>query len=172
MTPTRIDGLQVSVGGLSRAELRSALAARGVLLNDHAETLLAARDFDNAARVITVTETTVATLGRPEGATLSEIFELARVQGLTFCPVDTGPYLRLVLDKQAASADSVLSAGKAPDGALSVASKPLSDDVEYPKGFYLRVVDGQMWLRGYRCDEDHVFSPSDRFVFRASAPSA
>jgi hypothetical protein len=173
MTETpRIDGLQVSVGGLSRAELRTALASRGIFLNQHAETLLAEEVFDGQpARVVAVTETTVASLGRPDGATLPEIFDLAQDQGLLLCPPDTGPYLRISLNAQAASADSVMSAGKAPDGALTIASELLSDDVEYPKGFYLRVVDGQTWLRGYRCDDDHVFSASDRFVFRTPVPS-
>jgi hypothetical protein len=49
-----------------------------------------------------------------------------------------------------------LSAGRAPTGAIHVASEPLSRDVEYPKGFYLRIVDGQAWLRGYRCDDTYV----------------
>ncbi len=40
----------------------------------------------------------------------------------------------------------------------------LRDD--YPKGFYLRVVDGRAWLRGYRCDDEYDFDPADRFVFR------
>lgn len=169
MTDTSlIDRLDVSVGGLSRTDLRSALASRGVLLNAHAETLLDADVFDRQdSRVIAVTERTVAALGRPDGAALSEILELGREQGLMLCPADTGPYLRLALNDQGASADSVMSAGKAPDGSLTVASEALSDDIEYPKGFYLRVVDGQAWLRGYRCDDEHIWSADDRFVFRA-----
>ena len=74
---TRIDQLKVVVGDQSRAALRSALIARGVLLNSHAETLLDADIFDGrTARAIVVTERTVANLGRPQGATLSEILEL------------------------------------------------------------------------------------------------
>jgi hypothetical protein len=169
MTDTsHIDRLEISVGGLSRTELRGALSSRNVLLNAHAEALLDAEVFDRQdTRIIAVTERTVAALGRPEGASLSEVLELGREQGLLPCPADTGPYLRLALNDQATSGDSVMSAGKAPDGSLTVASEALSDDVEYPKGFYLRVVDGQAWLRGYRCDDEHIWSGSDRFVFRA-----
>src|SRR5690242_17458828 len=128
----RIDRLQVSVGGLTRAELRIALASRDIFLNQHAETLLTADVFDSKddARVSVVTETTVAALGRPDGATLPEIFELAQNQGLLLCPADTGPYLRMALGAQAASVDSVMSAGMAPDGSLTIASELLSDDVE------------------------------------------
>lgn len=162
----RIDRLEVSVGGLSRAELRRALTSRNINLNAHAETLLGADVFDRGApRVVTVTERTVAALGGAEGATLPEILELAREGGLLTCPADTGPYLRLTLNDQATSADSVMSTGRAPEGSLTIASAPLSDDDDYPKGFYLRVVDGRPWLRGYRCDDEHIRSGGDRFVF-------
>jgi len=169
---SRIDLLEVSVGGLSRDELRSALTSRGVLVNVHAETLLDSEAFDREdIRPIAVTERTVAELGRPDGAVLSEILELGRQEGLLLCPADTGPYLRLALADQASSADAVMSSGKAPDGSLTVASEALSDDVDYPKGFYLRVVEGQPWLRGYRCDDEHIWSPQDRFAFRAPSSS-
>lgn len=169
---SRIDRFEVAIGGLSRAELRDALTSRNILLNAHAETLLDAEVFDKqGARIIAVTERTVAELGRPHGASLTEILELGRDHGLTLCPAETGPYLRLTLNDQATSADATMSAGKAPDGSLTVASEPLRADDDYPKGFYLRVVDGQAWLRGYRCDDQHIWSPEDRFVFRANSPS-
>lgn len=89
---SRIDRLQIPVGGLARAELRSALASRSVLLNVHAEALLDAGVFDRQdTRLIAVTERTVADLGRPHGASLSEILKLGQEQGLMLCPPDTGP---------------------------------------------------------------------------------
>ncbi len=108
----------------------------------------------------------MAELGLPDGGSLSQILEAAQQQNLLLCPADTGPYLRLALDEQATSPDSVMSSGRAPTGSLTVASAPLTEDDEYPKGFYLRVVDDQPWLRGYRCDDEHVWSSDDRFVFR------
>lgn len=168
---SRIDRLEVAIGALSRAELRTALSTRSIRLNVHAETMLDSQLFDDHhARIITVTERTVADLGRPRGASLTDIFELGQRQGLLLCPADTGPYLRLALTNQVASTDVVISAGKAPNGSLTVASEPLSDYDEYPKGFYLRVVDGHAWLRGYRCDDQHIWSPEDRFVFRTTSP--
>jgi hypothetical protein len=145
----------------------SELSSRGILINGHAETLLKDVVFDDqAARPVVVTERTVAELGLDCGATLSQIFEVARQQGLLLCPVDTGPYLRMALKEQATSSESVMSSGRAPDGALTVATEALSKDDEYPRGFYLRVVDGQAWLRGYRCDDEHTWSPDDRFIFQ------
>ena len=163
----RIESLHVVVGGLSRAQLTSALEARGILLNAHAETLLGHAVFDTRdAETVTVTERSVAELGLAEGASHSQILDAAQRQNLLLCPPETGPYLRLALTEQATSPDSVMSAGHAPVGSLTVATAVLSDDDEYPKGFYLRVVDGQAWLRGYRCDDEHLWSADDRFLFR------
>ena len=163
----RIDRLDVTVGGLSRSQLASALNERGILLNAHAETLLEHDVFDSStAQTVTVTERTVAELGFTDGATLSQILGASQHQNLVLCPAETGPYLRLALTEQPASADSVMSSGRAPAGSLTMATAALSDDDEYPKGFYLRVVDDAAWLRGYRCDDEHVWSPDDRFLFR------
>ena len=170
---TRVEQLEVSVGGLSRRQLMSSMSSRGILVNSHAETLLEDVVFrDRAPRPVVVTERTVAELGLPSGATLPQIFEVAQQQGLWLCPVDTGPYLRIALNVQVESRDSVMYSGRAPDGGLTVAAEVLSHDDEYPKGFYLRVVDGQAWLRGYRCDDEHVWSPDDRFIFQLPPPSA
>ncbi|MDR6558297.1 hypothetical protein J2809_002667 [Arthrobacter pascens] len=137
---SRVERLEVSIGGLSRRQLMNCLGSRGILVNGHAETLI--KDVildDQASRPVVITERTVAELGLPTGATLTHIFEIAQQQGLSLCPVDTAPYLRMVLNEQVASRDSVMSSGTAPDGALTVAAEVLSKDHEYPKGFYLRV---------------------------------
>lgn len=86
--------------------------------------------------------------------------------------MDTAPYLRIILDEQVESYDSVMSSGTAPDGSLTVAAEALNKDHEYPKGFYLRVIDGQAWLRAYRCDDEHMWSPDDRFIFQLPPPIA
>lgn len=163
----RAAALQLEVAGLSRADLRSALDAGGVLLNAHAETLLAHPAFDlRAPEAVTLVERSLAELGLVGGGTLPEVFAAAADRGLDLCPPDTAPYLRLAMTWQENALDSVLSAGRSPAGALKVASAPLSEEADYPKGFYLRVVDRRSWLRGYRCDLEYLFAPEDRFAFR------
>ncbi|WP_146112628.1 hypothetical protein [Arthrobacter sp. MYb213] len=66
------------------------------------------------------------------------------------------------------SRNSVLNVGNAPDSSLTVASLALGGD-DFPKGFYLRTVGDQQWLRGYRCTEAHRFSPNDHFIFLAAS---
>ncbi len=157
------------VGGLTRDELLALLRSAGVLLNAHAETLVADSTFDDSGSpdVIHLVECSVGDLGLPEGATLSQIYDRAQSRGLHLCPPMTAPYLRLALRSQASASDTGLSSGRAPSGSLTVAAPAFRDDDEYPKGFYLRVIAGQQWLRGYRCDDQHLWSPQDRFVFRA-----
>ncbi|MEN2737780.1 hypothetical protein ABCS02_08315 [Microbacterium sp. X-17] len=158
--------IRLSVGGVSRADLRAALQSHGVLLNAHAETLLDHDAFElREPEALTVVVQSVGELGLGDGGSLAEVFAAAREQGLSLCPPDTGPYLRLALRSQPDAPDSVLSAGRSPAGAIKVAAAPLSDDVGFPKGFYLRVVDGVQWLRGYRCDDEYRFAAGDRFAF-------
>lgn len=137
------------------------------MLHPYAEILLDHPVSDPRDRVeIDAVERSVGDLGLSTGAPLPEVFTVARKQGLAVCPPDTGPYLRLVMATQENAPDSILSVGRAPTGALKVASRPLSNDVAFPRAFYLRVVDGQQWLRGFRCDDEYVFSPEDRFAFQ------
>jgi hypothetical protein len=46
-----------------------------------------------------------------------------------------------------------------------VISTELTEDHDVPKGFYLRRIEGALWLRGYRSGPEHVWSPEDRIVF-------
>ncbi|MGZ0711329.1 hypothetical protein ACWPKO_23680 (plasmid) [Coraliomargarita sp. W4R53] len=165
-----IDGTawDVTVGGFSREDLVARLSAEGVLLNAHAETLISGPAFDGVSPrdVVTITERSLADLGLVDGASLSQIYARAEAQGLRLSPPITGPYLRLALREQASAPDARLSSGRAPSGSLTVASRAPWGDDELPKGFYLRVIEGQTWLRGYRCDDEHIWSPDDRFAFR------
>lgn len=160
----------IEIGGLARAELITQLDARGIHRNLFAEILLADAVFDDVAHeTITVVERSVADLGFLDGATLPGVFGAAARHGLGLCPPVTAPYLRLATLDQATAPDGILSTGRAPTGSLNVACPVLRADHDYPKGFYLRVIDGVPWLRGYRCDDEHVLSPNDRFAFRAPA---
>lgn len=155
------------MGGLSRSDLLAALKRSDIQLNQYATTLLDHPSFDDAtAETVEIVDRTPADLGLPNGAVLSQIFAAAHDRGLFLCPAATGPYLRLLLTQQDSAPDSVMSNGRAPSGSITVASAPLDADDEYPKGFYLRVVDGVRWLRGYICDDLHLWSPNDRLAFR------
>ncbi|WP_345473158.1 hypothetical protein QMQ05_03850 [Glutamicibacter ectropisis] len=165
-----MDPLTIEIGSLDREEIMLRLDASGVELNAHAQQLLLHSDFAQACvpMKINLLSCSVKALGLPDGGTLPQIYARARHVGLDLCPIITGPYLRLVHLDQESSGNSTLSAGMKPADSLTIASPILGDD-DYPKGFYLRVVDSVPWLRGYRCDERYEFAPRDTFIFQQPA---
>jgi len=161
----------VRVGGLTKTALLARLREQGVRLNALAEDLFAHPAFrpEPEAREVDVAFVTVAELGFADGATYPQLVARAVESGLVECPLELGPYLRLqCLDQPEVVDAPPRTRPGSPPGSLTVASAPLDDSVETPKGFYLRRVDGEPWLRGYRADSEHVWSPQDALVFRVA----
>ena len=48
---------------------------------------------------------------------------------------------------------------------METPTAPLDASEETPRGFYLRNINGTLWLRGYWSDDEHVWAPGDLFVF-------
>lgn len=159
---------RVAFDGSSRSSLEQRLEGAGVQLNAHARTLLLDPVFDAPIEgEIAIIALAVGELGFPAGATLPRILAAARERELHPCPPQTGPYLRLAYLGQPSAPDNRTNEGRAPTASLTLVTERLSPDDDYPRGFYLRTIDGKPWLRGFRCDDDHVFSAHDRLVFRS-----
>lgn len=158
----------VQFGGETKAELLVRLAQNGVELNEAARVLFASDKFTTSkvrSHLGTV-ELRVRELGLPQGATTSSVFESAMRLGLRLCPIELGPHLRLQwLDQPEGFLGHPLTQHRGPPGALIIASEILSEDYEFPKGFYLRRIKGTLWLRGYWSGPEHVCDPDDHFVF-------
>lgn len=156
------------VGGVGKSDLRRRLRLQGVQLNAAAEELFADGRFVVAAarsRVVAV-ELSVSDLGFAEGATMPLICAAAGRMSLSTCPLELGPHLRLCWpDQPEGHIGQPATKHRAPPHAVTVVSVPLSRDDDTPKGFYLRRIDGVSWLRGYRSDATHLWSPEDRLVF-------
>lgn len=157
----------VTIGGTSRTVLRELLADAGVRLNALAEQLFADGRFRTAreASLVRVVAVDVSTLGFPAGATFGQLAGAARRRGLSLCPLELGPHLRLQYQAQPVSCDDKAIAGTAPPGSITVASAPPPDDEPVPWGFYLRRIGADNWLRGYRSGSAHVWAPDDVLVF-------
>ncbi|WP_088043627.1 helicase [Bacillus sp. EAC] len=158
----------VEVGGLTKSQLIQKLQQYSILMNESGERLLADDKFttsDTKYSLQTV-ELTVGDLGFPDGATTSQVFNRASDLGLELCPVELGPYLRLeYLDQPEGYSGNPIKRHQAPSGSITIASKILTEDYDFPKGFYLRRIDGELWLRGYRADHLHVWNPDDHLIF-------
>lgn len=156
------------IGGMDKSDLVRALRERNVQLNQAAEALFEDDRFTTRIRsaVIEIACRSVADLGFGRGATYDQLIARALRSGLVECPLELGPHLRLQLPGQPEGSEgSPATAHRAPPGSITVASPPLDDRDETPKGFYLQRIDGVLWLRGYWSSPDHVWRPEDLLVF-------
>ena len=158
----------VQIGGQTKVELLELLAQHGVEINEAGMILFASDKFvtsDVRAQLRTV-ELTVRNLGFPQGATISDVYASATRLGLHLCPMELGPHLRLqFLDQPEGFLGQPVWQHRAPPGSITIASEILSDDDEFPKGFYLRRIKGTLWLRGYWSGQEHVCDPEDHLLF-------
>ena len=159
----------VTVGGLTKAELIQELQRNAISMNESAKTLCASDRLTTTATQYSVTtvELTVRDLGFPRGATIAEIYVRAEALRLGLCPIELGPHLRLqYLDQPEGASGKPVRQHQAPYGSITIASEKLTDDDDFPKGFYLRRIEGVLWLRGYRAGAEHVWEPDDHLIFR------
>lgn len=158
----------VEVGGATAEELRKWLRAHFVELNRGAEELLADPRMSVSAEKgeVPIVVASVDSLGFPEGASFTQIVAAAEVRGLSLCSLELAVWLRMQWKDQPVAPERAADAEPgSPPGAITVASAPLEASVETPRGFYLRNINGTLWLRGYWSDDEHVWAPDDLFVF-------
>lgn len=154
--PERFVTRELTIGGVTKAALQERLASQGVSLNDHARLLFADDAFTTAPKpqAVRVALVSLRELGLPDGGSFDDILRRAREAGLTPCPLEVAPHLRLdYLDQPAGPY-------------LTIASLKLRPNASTPNGFYLRRRRDGLWLRGYRADPDYVYGPQFReFAF-------
>lgn len=158
----------IRVGGRGKAQLLDDLARHAVQLNDAARQLFASDLFVTAPSAVSLAtaELAVAELGFPDGATMPALLARAASLGLRPCPLEAAPHFRLqYLDQPDGSGATPPQPHRAPPGAITVVSEPLTDDYAFPRGFYVRRVDGAAWLRGYWSGPEHHWDPEDRLLF-------
>jgi len=165
----------VRIGGSTKPELLSRLQTAEVQLNAYARALFADPRFVIAPEpsLLSAVEMAVGELGLPQGGTFDRVSQRASEFGFSLCPLEVGPFLRLqLLDQVDDPLGHPGSHGRAPPGSVTIASSPISCNEDDPKGFYLRRVNGVLWLRGYRSWAGHVLAPDDRLVFCQSTNTA
>jgi hypothetical protein len=159
----------IHMGGLTSQALQDELLRHGVALNDAARMIFASDHFTTSAArsVVTTVELRVRDLGHWQGATTAAVFETARRLGLLLCPLELAPHFRLqYLDQPEGYVGQPVWQQRAPPGSITVASEEFAPRGDFPNGFYIRRIEGTLWLRGYHAGPDHVWDPEDRMLFR------
>lgn len=156
---------EIEIGGLSKKQLLETLNNANVRINELGLTLLNSEYFITTEfrRKVFLTEIKLKELGFENGCNLSTLFEAAHIHGLKPCSEETAPYLRLSYIQSNSKGMERLH--KSPPDSATVVSRIIDNDDDFPKGFYLRTVDNQLWLRGYICNNNHIFDPNDLFIF-------
>lgn len=165
----------VYVGGVSKIDLLSQLHNEGVQLNPLAIQLFSHDGFQTSAkqRPLAIVRISVAELGLSQGGIFDEICSRALARGYSLCPLELAPQLRLAFtDQHEGFLGQPPSQNCAPPGSVTIASQPISEDEDVPKGFYLRVIEGVPWLRGYRSWPGHLWAPTDVLAFIESRSAA
>ena len=149
------------------------LEEHNICVNKYAEMFFSHPAFSTEqTREMIIAAASLREIGLENGGTLDEIFRRLELIGARPCPPNTGLFLRLIWKDQPQSRNSVLSGThRSPDQAVTVLSEIPDRDDAFPKGLYLRHVDGRLWLRGYVCDPSYRFSGSDLFAFEKQIPS-
>ena len=158
----------VQIGGRTKGELLEDLKSGGIQLNEHAKTLLKSDGFktEETSRQLKIVVVSVRGLGLPHGATIEAIHKRVLERQLSLCPIELAAHFRLQYrDQPEGFIGHPVTQQKAPPSSITVACEPLDPDDNFPKGFYLRRIEGVLWLRGYCSNTEHIWSPDDRFAF-------
>ncbi len=143
------------------------LEEHNILINQYAEEFFVHPTFSTEhTKEMTIAIASLREIGLENGATLNEIFRQTEKICFKPCPTNTGLFLRFTWKNQPQSQNSILTGMHySPEQAVVVLSEIIERDDSFPKGLYLRNVNGRLWLRGYVCDSEYRFSGNDLFAF-------
>lgn len=159
---------KIRLNPLTYEQLESIFQQYHIHLNNYANQLIASDYFNLPIDTTTYSVAVVSLLelGLNKGASLPYIFETALSKGYELCPLELAPFMRLqFLNQPEGSINQPLTKNQAPYGSITIASEFPSNNDDFPKGFYIRKIDGELWLRGYRTSLDFRWNPEDCFAF-------
>lgn len=156
--------------GLTKPALLNELDDLNIKLNEYAYQIINSEKFkpEESDASITIIECTLSDLGLTHGGNFSQINAAIAKLNLSYCPAEFAPYIRFAYLKQVES--KIRTANQNPDGAITIFSKPIFENEDFPRGLYLRNFDGLNWLRGYCCSNDYLWSSDARMIFQVREP--
>ncbi|MGZ3690567.1 MAG: hypothetical protein ACXVAX_03640 [Pseudobdellovibrio sp.] len=145
----------ISIGGLTKEQLFSRLGRAGIQFNKYAETLFQHPSFimNESAEEFDLVKIKLTDLQMQEPYFFKDFVAQARTFNLHLGPLALAAFLRLEYLDQ-------------PEGPyLTIASEKPENNEDFQNGFYLRNIDGSLWLRGYRASDDYTWPSDSEFIF-------
>ncbi|MDQ1097603.1 MULTISPECIES: hypothetical protein [Chryseobacterium] len=151
---------------LSREALFHALKSAGIPTNAYADLIFnhPAYNYTDAEKEISIAELTLHDLGLKDGGNFKQIEEAVQLSGYSYCPLEAAPYIRMHYRSQKIAQPKTES-GHPPDSIL-IFSKPMLHSDDFPKGFYLRNIEGILWLRAYIASDDYFWEPDTQLIVK------
>jgi hypothetical protein len=147
--------IKLGTGHQTADDFRKALKKAGRRIGDWANGILGKPAFTAATEEteVNLVNISVAELSFPNGATRKEIYEKAQKMGLSLCPPEVGPQLRLQYKDQ-------------PNGEwLLIGMEPITVSGGGLRVFGVERDDSGLWLRSYCGDPDRFCHGDFRWVF-------
>jgi hypothetical protein len=154
--------------GLNKAQLLQKLKEAQIGLNEYAHTLFNSDLFQPSllSSEVNLIELSMSEIGLKNGGNFEDIKKHLKALNLSHCPLEIAIYVRLKFKDQLESDEK--KSNKTPPGSITFFSKPLSEEDDFPKGFYIKNTNGTLWLRGYICSEDYIWEANDRMIFKVN----
>ncbi len=145
----------VELGGQRNADtMKTAIESAGMYVSGWAEDILNKVPFSQKKQTLDLVVVTVAELGFPDYAKTKQIFDAAQKQGLSLCPAEVGPQLRLQYKDQPRREWNF------------IAMQPIVDSDGDPPLFILfRARDASLWLDARFGHVNYPWYGHYRFVF-------
>lgn len=149
---------EISIGGLTKNDLLQKLIKTGIQFNKYAHTLFEHPQFipPEKAELVKIVITKLSDFNLENPCSFHQMLVRASSLGLKPCPLYLAAFLRLEYLEQA------------PGPYLTIASYKPENNEDFPNGFYIRNIEGSLWLRGYRADDFCEWPKENEFVFLMS----
>ncbi len=156
-TPTFEVWKRITIGGKSKEALIAEMESKGFKIGDWARDMMGKKAFTTSPESIelALVRVTVAELGFRKGATTKSIWQRAGKFGLTLCPAEVGPHLRLA------------DADQPQDDWYWVGMEPITDSDGCPNVFGVGRGGFGRWLGSDDAGPSDRWNPGHRLVFVA-----
>lgn len=146
---------EITIGGVTKAQLLQQLSDKGIQFNKYAGALFDHPDFLPPSHIerVKLVKLSLSNLGLRDTCSNEEFEAQVFALKLKLCPIYLAAFLRL----------QYLDQIEGPY--LTIASKKLKMNEDYPNGFYIRNYDKALWLRGYVADGFADWPAPNEFIF-------